>query len=145
MKNAILTTFMLLVAAAWAIGQQPSSQTPQNPSQKAQPSSAGETTSVQGCLGRTDGSYALTDAAGKRYEVTGNTTTLGEHVGHEVQLKGTRSEPSTPPGAPAATTNRMEARIDVSSVKHISQTCSAKSNPETTKPPMSEKPPIPPQ
>jgi len=49
------------------------------------------------------------------------------HVGHEVQIKGTKAQSSTAPGNPA-TTNRIESRINVFSLKHISETCSPKSN-----------------
>jgi Protein of unknown function (DUF5818) len=132
MKKAIITTLMLLVGATWA----------QNyPSERDRSSSSVQTTIIQGCLGHTNGSFTLTDKAGTRYELTGDTATLNDHVGHEVQIKGTKTELTTPTGTSEATSNRTEARIDVSSLKHISETCSAKS--KSSNPPMSEKPPIP--
>src|SRR5262249_10954747 len=115
MKKAIVTALMLLAGITWAVAQN-------YPSQKGQSRSSAQAT-IQGCLGRTDGGFTLTDKAGTRYEVSGDAAMLKDHVGHEVQIKGTKTEPSTPAGTPAATTNRTEARIDVSSVKHIAETC----------------------
>ena len=136
MKKTIVTALLLLAGTTCAVAQA-------YPSQKSQSSSSAQER-VRGCLGRTDGGFTLTDKAGTRYEVTGDTATLNKHVGHEVQLKGTKAEPSTPTGTPEATTNRIEARIDVSSVKHISETCSEKSKSGTEKP-MSEQPPTTPR
>jgi hypothetical protein len=144
MKKAIFTAVMLLAACAWAVAQ--------DPGQKGQSTSPSQTTTIQGCLGRTDGGFTLTDKAGARYDVTGDTATLDKHVGHEVQITGTKAATSTPSStSETATTNRTEARIDVSNVKHVAETCKSRSetqNPpksEQQKPPMSEKPPIPPR
>jgi hypothetical protein len=133
MKRAIVTAMMLLAGTTWAVSQD-------YPSQKGQSSSSAQRTTIEGCLGRTDGGFTLTDKAGKRYELTGDTAMLKDHISHEVQIDGTKAESSTPTGTPEATTNRIEARIDVSGVKHISETCKAKSETER---PMSEKPPTP--
>lgn len=125
--------------AIWAVAQQG------YPEQPAKDSSSGQTT-IQGCLSGSDGSYTLTGKSGTAYQLTGNTAKLSAHVGHEVQIKGTTVESGAAPGAPSASTRQMEqSRIDVSSVRHISETCGSKPKSETEKPPMSEKPPGPPQ
>jgi len=132
MKKAIITTLMLLASAAWAVAQS-------YPSQTSQSSSSDQTKTIQGCLSRSDGGYTLTDKAGTAYQVTGETAQLSDHVGHEVQIKGRTTEAKTP-GEPSATTKpNAQPSIDVSSVKHISDTCKPKS--ESQNPPTSEKPP----
>jgi hypothetical protein len=143
MRKTIVTALMLLAGMTWAVAQNYPSQQGQSSSSGQTQSSSSAQTTVRGCLGRSDGGFTLTDKAGTRYEVTGDAATLKDHVGHEVQIKGTKAEPSTPAGTPEATTNRIEARIDVSSLKHISETCSAKPKSESEKPPMSEQPPTP--
>jgi Protein of unknown function (DUF5818) len=135
MKRAIVTVVMVMAAATWAFSQN-------YPSQTGQSTSSDKTTTIQGCLGRTDGGFTLTDKSGARFEVS-DTAMLNDHVGHEVQITGTKSEAAAPSSTTGETGNRNEARIDVSSVKHISETC--KSKPETQNPPMSEKPPLPPR
>jgi hypothetical protein len=86
----------------------------------------------------------LTDKVGTAYQVTGNTAQLSDHVGHEVQIKGKAIEANVP-GTPSATTSTTQSSIDISSVKHISETCTAKPKSESQNPPISEKPPIPPK
>jgi hypothetical protein len=131
MEKALVAMSILLLCSIWAIAQQNYPQAQTN-----QPSSASQAT-VQGCLSRSDGGYMLTDKAGTAYQVTGNTAQLSDHVGHEVQIKGKATEANVP-GTPSAS-------IDISSVKHISETCTAKPKSESQNPPISEKPPIPPK
>jgi Protein of unknown function (DUF5818) len=120
MKKAIITTLMLLAGATWAVAQN-------NPGQKDQSSSSDQPTTIQGCLGRSDGSYTLTDKTGATYELTSISSGFQDHVGHTVEITGTKSESATATGNSKATTKGPEAaRIDVSKLKHISTTCSAK-------------------
>jgi len=134
MKKPTLATLALLLCATWAMAQQsyPSSQS-------ADSGNSGQTT-VKGCLAKSDGGFTLTDKAGTTYKLTGDTAKLSDHVGHEVQIKGTTSQANSSPGAVASSTS-SQPTLDVSSMKHISETCSSKSKSDTSSPPMSEKPP----
>jgi Protein of unknown function (DUF5818) len=139
MRKVTVTILALLLCAVWAVAQQgyPSSQT-------TTPSSSGQTT-IKGCLSRSDGEFALTDTSGTSYKLTGDTAKLSDHVGHEVQIKGTTTDANATPGAASAAGAAARPTLDVTSMKHISETCSSKSKSETQKPPMSEKPPTAPR
>ncbi len=136
MNKATMATLMLLLCAVWAIAQQnyPSSQSTSS-------SSSGQTT-IKGCLSSSDGGYTLTDKSGTAYKLSGDTAQLSDHVGHEVQIKGTTTEASQSSGAPSPTTSAAaQPTLNVTGFKHISETCSSKSKSKTQNPPMSEKPP----
>ncbi len=132
-----IATLMLLLCGLWAVAQQnyPSSQTPNS-------SNSGQTT-VEGCLSRSEGGYTLTGKSGTTYKLSGDTSKLSAHVGHEMKIKGTVTEASPTTGAPSATSSSAsEPNLDVTSFKHVSETCTSKPTSESGKPPMSEKPPI---
>ncbi len=136
MKTLAMTAAVLLLCAAWTLAQEkyPSGQT------STTPSSSGQTT-VQGCLDRSGTNYTLTDKSGTKYQLTGDTSKLSEHVGHEVEITG------TPGGAGAGASAHAQQTLDMSNLRHISETCSAgskseQSTPSPERPPMSEKPPI---
>ena len=140
MKRITMTAAVLLVCAAWALAQgYPSSQT-------SSASTSGQTT-VQGCLSGTGGNYSLTDQSGTTYQLAGDTSKLTEHVGHEVEITGATSGASS--SATASSTGASastQPTLTVSSVKHISATCSSASKsgqsaPQSNQEPMSEKPP----
>lgn len=130
MKKTSVVILMLLLCAIWALAQQGSSHSDKSGSQ----------TSVEGCLSRSGSNYTLTDKSGTTYQLTGDTSKLADHVGHEIQITGTESTASS---APSASSSSSQPTFDVTSMKHISETCSSesKSKPESQKPPMSEKPP----
>lgn len=65
---------------------QPSTQ-PNQPSSSQNPTSSGQN-SLTGCLKGSDGSWVLI-AEGQSTPVTGDSSTLSPHNGHQVQLKGT--------------------------------------------------------
>jgi hypothetical protein len=133
MKKPIVATFFLLFWAMWAIAQQ-------NKPGQAHRGSSGQTT-IQGCLGRSDGGYTLTDKSGTAYQLSGETAQLSDHVGHTVQIKGTMVDSGATPGTPSSTnTGTAQPDINVSSVKHISETCGSSKN-KSENSPMSEKPP----
>jgi hypothetical protein len=111
---------VLLLGVSWAVTQNtPAQTTPKSYSQTT--TSTGSQTSVEGCLSSSAGKYMLTDKNGKMYELTGETSKLAEHVGHEVKITGTES----PAGSTAASSGAMsnQSSLEVSSVKHISKTC----------------------
>jgi len=131
MRKAYLTAAIMLLSCAWVAAQnrpaadssQPSQQYPstQQPD-KSQTSTSGQehaAHSVEGCLGGAAGSYTLTDASGKTYQLTGDTSKLAEHVGHTVQVSGTEdTSAATGAGAPAA--------LNVKKVKMVSPSCPTK-------------------
>ena len=143
MKHILLLS-VLLLGATWVVAQDsstPSSSGSQSgssssTSQTGSSSSSGQMGtsgsssqmgssahhSVEGCLSGSDGKYTLTDKQGTTYQLTGDTSKLAEHVGHEVKVMG-----STGSGSSAATGASAGSgqTLDVTSVKHISKTCSS--------------------
>jgi hypothetical protein len=111
MRNLLLLS-VLLLGVSWAAAQT---------SKETGAKSGGQET-VQGCLSNSGGTYTLTAKDGKTFQLTGDTTKLTEHVGHEIKVTGTvgsASESSTGAmGKPGA-----EKTIEVSSVKHVSKSC----------------------
>jgi hypothetical protein len=132
-KKTIITIGMLLACGVWVLAQQSypssSSQTTQSQTQ----SNASNKTSVQGCLSGSAGNYTLTDSSGTKYQLSGDTSKLSAHVGHEVQITGTTSQSGTPSSTASGTSSSTgQQTLNVSGVKHISSTCSSSSS---TKPP----------
>ena len=115
----LLALSVLLLGVSWVAAQNyPSSG--QTPSTRA---SAGTEKTVEGCLSESGGKYTLTDSRGKSFELTGDTSKLAEHVGHEVKITGSEGSPAAAGTASQTTGNESEPSIDVTSVKHISKTC----------------------
>ncbi len=108
-------------------GQSTSGQTEgqaQNPHSRSGRASTGATKKVEGCLQSSNGSYTLTDNADATYMLQGDTSTLAEHVGHEVQITG------TPEGSSAESTGTIgggQQTLQVKNVKHIAKTCKSTS------------------
>jgi hypothetical protein len=120
MRHLLFLASILLLGLTWAVAQNTTATTNKGYSQTS--TSTGSQTSVEGCLSSSAGKYMLTDKEGKMYELTGDTSKLAEHVGHEIKVTGTESAGS------AASTGTMskestEATLDVTSFKHISKTC----------------------
>jgi len=125
---------ILLLSAAWLQAQQypqagssPSSANPTSSSQ-ADSSQSGSSSSqmVEGCLQGSNGSFTLTDNSGTTYQLAGDTSKLTEHVGHEVQIKGSTSGAS-PAGSGAGAAAGGQQTLTVESVKHVSKTCKSAS------------------
>ena len=68
MRHLLLLS-VLLLGVSWAAAQN-------NPSQTT-PTGAGSETTVQGCLGGSDGNYTLTDKNGTSFQLTGDTASVG--------------------------------------------------------------------
>ena len=152
MRKLSLLTLTLLLLSAWVVAQD-SSQA--GSSASAQSSSNGSQTTIEGCLSSSGGNYTLTDNSGKSYQLGDNTSKFSEHVGHQVQIKGTETgataSASTPSGATAsANTGSSESnpsssasqsgstssqsgsasaavQFKVDSIKHVSSTCTTPS------------------
>jgi Protein of unknown function (DUF5818) len=73
------------------------------------------------------GSYTLTADDGTTYQLTGKTSDLSAHVGHQVEITGKTSGSSAPSGSSASSTPGASAAggstLDVKSMKHIAKTC----------------------
>jgi len=74
---------------------------------------------VEGCVGGSAGSYTLTDASGKTYQLAGDTSKLAEHVGHQVQVSGTEEAGTAGAAAPAG----GQQTLTVKKVKMLSSSC----------------------
>jgi len=109
----LLALCVLLLGVSWA--------TAQNSTPKSSTSAGGGTKTVEGCLSSTGGQYTLTDQQGKTFQLSGDTSKLAEHVGHEVKITGTESSGSASSTATGAGETGM--MLEVSSIKHVSKTC----------------------
>jgi hypothetical protein len=129
MKQLLLVG-VLLLSGAWVAAQSTSSPSSSGSSQSsATPSQSGSDAgqaagasgahqSVEGCLSGSDGKYTLTDKQGTAYQLTGDTSKLAEHVGHEVKITGSGGA-----GAGSAASAGGSQTLEVKSVKHVSKTC----------------------
>lgn len=134
MRNILLFS-VLLLGASWMVAQT-STGTGQDQgagSTAGQATAAGQAGStsgqktVTGCLSQSNGQYMLTSRKGMSYQLTGDSSELANHVGHEVRITGTESGA----GASANASGQMAANgpsIEVSSLKHISKTCKTAGN-----------------
>jgi|SRR5579871_911819 hypothetical protein len=135
MKQFLMMS-VLLLGTSWLVAQtsntthQSSSTTTSSQSSETGTShqygqtsaNAGQTT-VEGCLSNSGSKYMLTDKHGKTFELMGDSSTLAEHVGHEIKVTGTESTGAASAGGNMGQTAGAERTIEVSSVKHISKTC----------------------
>ena len=120
---------LLLLGATWAMAQNDQNPTPQDTApttttsgQMSSPMSADAgSTSVQGCLSGSDGNYTLTDKDGNAYQLSGDTSKLTAHVGHEIKVTGSTGSNA---GATAASGNGASKQLQVTSFKHVAKTCS---------------------
>jgi hypothetical protein len=116
----LLLVSVLLLGVCWAAAEN-------MPASKANGKTATTTatqTTVEGCLSSSNGKYMLTDSQGKMYDLTGDSSTLAEHIGHEVKITGTKSTSGDTAASSGAMSNHSNAEtLEVSSVKHISKTC----------------------
>lgn len=130
MVQKLMLGLTLLFATTWLLAQDPSSQTspstssPSSSSQTGMSGSSGQT-SVEGCLQGSSGSYTLTDKSGTTYQLSGDTSKLAEHVGHEVQITGTTSGGAAGSSASSSSAGSSAGgqMLTVEKVKHMSKTC----------------------
>ncbi len=136
MVQKLMLVLTLLLSTTWVLAQTSTSSSSPASSSSSQTgmsssssSSSSGQTSVEGCLEGSNGSYTLTDKAGTKYQLEGDTSKLAEHVGHEVQITGTTSgaagssagEATSSTGSAGSTSgNQM---LTVEKVKHVSKTC----------------------
>lgn len=124
MRQIFLFVSVLLLGLSWAVAQDTSSQSSAGSAGSGQTThaSSGHEKSVEGCLSESNGSYMLTAKNGTMYQLSGDTATLKEHVGHEVKVTGAMTSGSSGMSNGSAMSNGSHT-IDVTSVKHISKTC----------------------
>jgi hypothetical protein len=96
--------------------------------------------SIEGCLSGSAGNWTLTDQSGKTYQLSGDTSKLSDHVGHQIRVTGTDNSSSasssgsmgTPPSSSSGATGAgsssgSQPTFTVNKVKMISSTCSTTS------------------
>jgi hypothetical protein len=120
--------------------QQPSSSpssTMPSADQSAQAGSQSDSSAqkIEGCLSQTASGFALADASGTTYNLTGDTSKLSSHVGEQVEVKGTPASGSAASSAaPSADSSAASAgasgaasaagqSFTVQSVKKIAKSC----------------------
>jgi hypothetical protein len=104
--------------------------------QSSQSSSDSSAQKIEGCLSQTASGFALADASGTNYTLTGDTSKLSSHVGEQVEVKGmpasgsaaSSSAPSSDSsaasaGASGASASSAGQSFTVQSVKKIAKTC----------------------
>jgi hypothetical protein len=105
-----------------------SAQTPASPGQQeqsAQTSNSAQPQTISGCLHQSGTAYTLTDSqTGTVYKLTGDTSHLSPHVGHEMQITGqTKSGVSqNAAGAPSGNSGKPYV-FEVSAAKHLADQC----------------------
>ena len=151
MAKVWMLAMVLICSAAWLVAQDQSSQSGSNSSTGSSASqsstgsqgstgstssSSGET-SVEGCLQGSSGNYTLTDNSGMTYQLSGDTSKLADHVGHEVKITGTVASGSSAGGSSASsgsstssssspsssTGSSASQTLTVDKVQHKSKTC----------------------
>ncbi len=130
--------------------QQPTSPSSTSPSQQpAAPDASSTTTqttttqttqtssdsgnSIEGCLNGSAGNWTLTDQSGKTYQLSGDTSKLSDHVGHQVRIMGTDNSSSASSGSTgsspsssatgAGSSSGSQPTFTVQKVKMISSSC----------------------
>src|SRR4051812_49140659 len=81
MKKMMYSISALVLTAGLAFGQSTNT-------------AAGSQNSLTGCLGGSSGNFTLT-SGGTQYKLTGDTSKLDQHIGHQVQLNGTTGSDSS--------------------------------------------------
>ena len=143
MKKAcvVVTVVLLALGAAWAQQQtqpqQPAQAQPQPMDSNINtPASAGGQVTLQGCLSGGMGNYALRSSDGMTYQLQGSEDQFKEHVGNTVAVTGTLGPANTAANNSKATESNANAAsssgaageqqrtLNVSSLQHISASCS---------------------
>ena len=110
MRKRYLVTASVLLPAVWLMSQStggrsayPKSTTPstQQPATAVAPASETQTSSankhdsfLEGCIGGSSGRLTLIDAAGKVYQLRGDTAKLSEHIGQQASIMGIEEQGS---------------------------------------------------
>ena len=71
-----------------------SSTTTQTTTTQTTQTSSDSGNSIEGCLNGSAGNWTLTDQSGKTYQLSGDTSKLSDHVGHQIRVTGTDNSSS---------------------------------------------------
>ncbi len=82
---------------------------------------------VEGCLGQSVVAYKLTDPAGAKYQLTGKTEKLKEHVGQTIRVTATSAPSLNAPGSMSEGTETPPT-LSVISFKRLSDVCTNSAN-----------------
>lgn len=82
MSRLWLGAAILLLSSAWMFAQ------PGTAPADRYPTSNPPARTIEGCLSSLDDDFVLTDANGKRYQLTGDVAQLTARVGHKVRVSG---------------------------------------------------------
>ena len=119
MKKLFFAATVVLLSSSWGLAQNSASseQTPDK-QQLAELEKHGK--AVEGCLssGGAD-TFTLTNAKGRPYKLTGDTSGLKENVGHKVVLYGTAANSGYDPTSMWGS----QATFGVKKVESLSDTC----------------------
>jgi len=114
---------VLLFSAIWTLAPAsapPAGENPSGTTQSSQQPGSVQTTVIEGCISSVVDGFVLTDANGKRYELSGNTNQLAGRVGEKVGVQGhtdsVREAELIPAGGP-------HAAFQVEKVHSLSAAC----------------------
>jgi hypothetical protein len=116
---------LAVVLTALSVGMQAQAYPQTSAGQTSDQSMSSKT--VEGCLQGSNGSYTLMAKDGTMYQLSGDTSKLADHVGHEVQITGTTWRSATDASAGAAAAG-SQPTLEVKSVKHVSKGCKSSSD-----------------
>jgi hypothetical protein len=120
MRKLFLTTAVLLLSSSWVLAQSNSSQSAQQPDKSQTAAADKGAQTIEGCLSGAADTFKLTDASGKTYELTGDTSGLAENVGHKVRLWGSAGSTG---GGEKISASGPQATFGVKKVQSLSDTC----------------------
>ena len=118
MRKFFLATAVVLLSSSWVLAQNspPPAQTPHK-SKTEKSDKSGDT--VEGCLTGAADTFTLTDAKGRTYQLTGDTSGLKENVGHMVRLYGSAATSGPSPFSVYGT----QATFGVKQVTSLADKC----------------------
>ena len=128
MTRILLLAMTLLCCSMWVIAQNSQDQ-PGNSGASSRPPEMNPSSrqmTIEGCLANSGDNYMITDSAGTKYNLTGNTSSLNSHVNQQVKVTGTGSGTGTQ-GTGKATTTEATETFHVAKVSKIADSCSKKS------------------
>ena len=129
MTRILLLAMTLLCCPMWVIAQNSQDQPSGNSGASSRPPEMNPSSrqmTIEGCLANSGDKYMITDSAGTKYQLIGNTSSLNSHVNQLVKLTGTGQGTGTQ-GTGTATTTEATETFHVAKVSKIADSCSKKS------------------
>ena len=119
MKKFVFATAVVLLSSSWGLAQNNPSpeKTQDDKEQFTELEKHGK--AVEGCLTGSADTFTLTNAEGRPYKLTGDTSGLKENVGHMVRLYGTAASSGYSPSSIWGT----QATFGVKKVESLSDKC----------------------